>query len=255
MNIAVLNDSSVNILGVKVSNTDPERASLAINRWIDNREKAYVCVTNVATVIDCQKDSAYQNVINNAGLRTPDGMPLVWIGKKRGFKDIQRTYGPDLMLKMCDMGQSKGYRHFFYGGTDEILNNLKNQLLQKFPKLKIEGMYAPKILEINEIEREDVIDRINDANPDILWVGIGSPKQDYWMLKHRDRLNVPVMVGVGAAFDFLSGIKKQAPPWMRRIGLEWFFRLCSEPKRLWRRYLVGNTKFIYYLLKNSLKAK
>ena len=213
----------------------------------------YVCVAPVSTVIDSQDSTQYRNIINGAGMSTPDGMPLVWLGKLKGNSLIERTYGPDLMLKFCELSQEKGYKHFFYGGTTETTQQLVLKLRKKFPDLKIAGNFVPPFRRVGEQEDASVLEQINEASPDILWVGLGSPKQDYWMHNHRDKLNVPVMVGVGAAFDFLAGTKKQAPVWMRKLGLEWLFRLCCEPRRLWKRYLIGNTRFIYLLMKHKLQ--
>jgi N-acetylglucosaminyldiphosphoundecaprenol N-acetyl-beta-D-mannosaminyltransferase len=245
----------LNILGVKIAATNLQLACQSIDRWIKERHKTYVCIAPVATIVDCRRDPKYRKVVNNAGMTTPDGMPLVWIGRLRGKKSTQRTYGPDLMLAFCQLSQTGGCRHYFYGGNPETNNRLMERLQNRFPGIKIAGNFSPPLRGIGELEQEDVIERINHANPDILWVGLGSPKQDYWMSNHRDKLNVPVMVGVGAAFDFIAGTKPQAPRWMQRSGLEWLFRLCCEPKRLWKRYLIGNSQFIWYLLKDTLKKK
>ncbi len=186
---------------------------------------------------------------------TPDGMPLVWLARVFGYSEVKRTYGPDLMLALCDLGQQKGYKHFFYGGTPETCEKLESVFKGKFPQIKIAGHYSPPFRELTEEENNEIIEKISIIQPDILWVGLGSPKQDFWMNKNCGKLRVPVMVGVGAAFDFLSGFKRQAPLWMQRCGLEWFFRLCSEPKRLWKRYLIGNTKFMYLLIKGIFKKE
>ena len=245
----------LDILGTRIDITNLNDASRSIVGWIQDHKKTYVCVAPVATIIDCQKDPQYRAIINNSGMTTPDGMPLVWLGKLAGHHTIQRTYGPDLLLKLCEQSQEKGYRHFFYGATEDALVQLIKKLKLSFPKINIAGFYAPPLRGMDEREHQEVLDQMNQANPDILWVGLGSPKQDYWMARHRDQLNVPVMIGVGAAFDFIAGIKRQAPRWMQRSGLEWFFRLCSEPRRLWKRYLVGNSLFIYLLFRQWFYQK
>jgi len=242
----------INILGVDIDAIDLERACSLIEGWIQDSHRSYVCVAPVSTIIDCQKDNQYRDIINNADMVTPDGMPLVWIGKLRGNKIIERTYGPDLMVKFCQLSQQRGYRHFFLGGTPETSSRLQENLKRQFPELNIAGSVSPPFRAIDTSEDQTVLEQINEAKPDVLWVGLGSPKQDYWMRKHREKLDVPVMIGIGAAFDFHAGVKKQAPRWMQRMGLEWFFRLCCEPKRLWKRYLVGNSEFIYYLFKDLL---
>ncbi|MDP8213479.1 MAG: WecB/TagA/CpsF family glycosyltransferase [Candidatus Zapsychrus exili] len=243
----------INILGVNVAVTNLKSAVSVIFDWIDNKAKHYVCIAPVSTIVDCQKDEKYLEIVNGSGMTTPDGMPLVWIGRLKGKKAISRTYGPDLMSLLCDLSQDKGYRHFFYGGTEETNKKLICNLKERFPRIQIAGGHNPDFLKVGEVEKTGVIEKINNANADILWVGLGSPKQDYWMHNHKSKLNTTVMIGVGAAFDFIAGTKKQAPIWMRRSGLEWFFRLISEPKRLWRRYLLGNSLFIYLLIKNWFK--
>ena len=243
------------LLGVKITVTGIPRACQTIERWIKGKKKTYVCVAPVSTIVDSQSDLTYRRIINNAGMTTPDGVPLVWLGRLKGHKDINRTYGPDLMLRLCGMSQDRGYRHYFYGGTPSTNSLLADKLQKEFPRLNIAGLYAPDLQPVGALETADVLDQINKANPDVLWVGLGSPKQDYWMYHHRNKLNVPVMIGVGAAFDFIAGTKQQAPLWMRQAGLEWFFRLCCEPGRLWKRYLIGNAKFIYFLIESFVLGK
>jgi len=245
----------INICGVSVSAINLDMACEILDGWINERKKSYVCIAPVSTIVDSQSEAEYRKIINEADMITPDGMPLVWIGKLRGNKDIGRTYGPDLMLALCGRGQKKGYKHFLYGGSKNTCSLLKNVLERKFPAIDIVGEYAPPFSSQYVQEDEEVVDEINRLSPDVLWVGLGSPKQDYWMHHHRDKLNVPVMVGVGAAFDFIAGTKKQAPMWMRRSGLEWLFRLCSEPQRLWKRYFIGNTQFIYLLVKQIVTTR
>jgi N-acetylglucosaminyldiphosphoundecaprenol N-acetyl-beta-D-mannosaminyltransferase len=245
--------NKINILGVEIGELNLDLACQALDLWIKATSKAYVCVAPVSTIVDCQENPEYKAIVNGADMVTPDGMPLVWLGKLKGRKDIERTYGPDLILKFCALSQEKGYKHYFYGSTAETNQMLIVKLREQFSNLNIVGHFAPPFRNVSEKENPFVLEEINRANPDVLWVGLGSPKQDYWMRDHRDKLNVPVMVGVGAAFDFLAGVKKQAPVRMQRCGLEWFFRLWCEPKRLWKRYLVGNTKFIYWILRDFFR--
>lgn len=244
---------SFRLLGVEISAVNLSSACEVISHWIERRIRTYVCVVPVSTIVECQNDIKYLNVINSAGMATPDGMPVVWLGKLSGHKNVSRAYGPDLMLAVSQMSQEKGYKNYFYGGTPEACRMLEAKLMEEFPRLTVIGKRSPPFRELSRQEEETIIEEINRLKPDILWVGLGSPRQDYWMVRHRDRLECPVMIGVGAAFDFLSGMKKQAPPWMRNAGLEWLFRLCSEPKRLWKRYLIGNSLFMYYLLKDALE--
>lgn len=244
----------VDILGVNIAETNLEKACQKISDWVDNKEKTYICIAPASTIVDCQENESYKKVVNGAGMTTPDGMPIVWIGKAKGA-DIERTYGPDLLQAMSELSQDKGYKHYFYGGTKKSIELFVARMKEMYPRMNIVGAIAPPFRKINEIESDEILAQINGLKPDILWVGLGSPKQDFWMYNHRDKLDVSVIVGVGAAFDFLAGIKKQAPKWMQRSGLEWLFRLCSEPNRLWRRYLIGNSKFIFYLLRDCFTNK
>jgi len=246
-------NQAYDILGVRINNTNLALACQQIEDWIKTKVKTYVCIAPVATIMDCQDDPEYREIVNNSGMNTPDGMPLVWCGKLKGQRQVGRTYGPDLMLRFCELSQEKGYRQYFYGGTERTGKLLTEKLSQRFPALKIVGHFSPPFRNIREREDPGVLAQINRTDPDVIWVGLGSPKQDYWMRDHRDLLNAPVMVGVGAAFDFLAGTKPQAPAWIRNSGLEWLFRLCCEPRRLWRRYLLGNTRFIYLLTKEFFR--
>ncbi|MDP2939833.1 MAG: WecB/TagA/CpsF family glycosyltransferase [Candidatus Omnitrophota bacterium] len=234
------------ILGVKVSAINMEDACSFINEAIIKNKKIYVCVCPVSTIMECYRNKNILKSVNLADLVTPDGMPVVWMGKIKGHNNIRRVYGPDLMLETCKLSQKSGYRNYFYGSTDYCLGKLQNRLKQIFPNLIISGVFSPPFSELFFEEDGRDIEIINQSKSHILWVGLGSPKQDIWMSKFRDKLNVPVIIGVGAAFDFLAGTKIQAPRWIRDSGFEWFFRLITEPKRLWRRYLVDGSLFIYY---------
>ncbi len=238
------------ILGVQVGVLNPPMAVSHIMKWVKQQKKVYVCVAPVSTIVDCQRVKGYKDIINHAAMVTPDGMPVVWFAKIKGY-NVSRTYGPSLMRHICDQGQSEGLRHFLYGSTEATLERLQASLKASYPQIQIAGAYAPPFSTDVGREQEEVIQRMNRSRSDILWVGLGAPKQDFWMDIHRPLLNVPVMVGIGAAFDFISGIKPQAPRWMQNMGLEWFFRLCCEPRRLWRRYLIGNILFIGYIIRDS----
>jgi N-acetylglucosaminyldiphosphoundecaprenol N-acetyl-beta-D-mannosaminyltransferase len=244
---------SITLLGVNISRIDPAVALRQICEWVEQKKCTYVCVAPVATLVDACRDPKYAAAVNGAGMITPDGMPVVWLARSRGCKDIARTYGPDLMLDLCGHGQEFGLRHFFYGGTEDTLQKLQRKLLASYPKIVIVGSYAPPFKCQVWTEEKEVIDRINNSAADIVWVGLGSPKQDFWMQLHRPLLYAPVIVGAGAAFDFCSGVKPQAPRWMQGCGLEWFFRLCCEPGRLWKRYLIGNSLFLIYVIKDMFK--
>jgi N-acetylglucosaminyldiphosphoundecaprenol N-acetyl-beta-D-mannosaminyltransferase len=233
-----------NILGVGVSAIDMAQALDQMAGWIDRRTLAYVVVCPVYTVMQCQKDPDLRSIVNRAGMVTPDGMPIVFLSRRRGHPRVSRVYGPDLMLAFSEMAAERGYTNFYYGGADGVPEALVNHLTRRYPELRVVGAYSPPFRELTAEEEDAVVEMINLAAPDVVWVGLGSPKQDFWMARHRERLNAPVLVGVGAAFDFLTGRVPQAPRWMQRSGLEWLFRLAIEPRRLWRRYLINNPLFI-----------
>jgi N-acetylglucosaminyldiphosphoundecaprenol N-acetyl-beta-D-mannosaminyltransferase len=237
-----------NILGVGVSATNMSMTVSAIDDWIAQRLPHYVCVASVHGVMESQRDEAFRRIYDMAGLVTPDGMPLVWLSRLMGFRHVERVYGPDLMLAVCERSAARGYRHFFYGGGPGVAETLATQLQSRFSGLQVVGLDSPPFRPLTEQEDQAAVERINRACPDIIWVGISTPKQERWMASHREQLSAPVIVGVGAAFDFHAGLKKQAPHWMQRSGLEWCFRLMTEPRRLWRRYLVNNPWFLWLIL-------
>lgn len=251
----MLEHKRFDLLGVRVSAVDLPNACGIIEDFISDKKKAYVCVAPVSTIVSCQEDENYRRVVNGADMVTPDGMPVVWCAKLAGHGEVRRTYGPDLMLMVCERGVEKGYKHFFYGATPEVLRKLEARLADRSPGINVVGRYAPPFRELSAQEEQEIVDKIDQLGPDIVWIGLGSPKQDFWMKQIRGKLNAPVLIGVGAAFDFLSGAKPQAPRWMQNVGLEWFFRLCNEPKRLWKRYLIGNTKFLYFLLRQKIDRR
>ncbi len=239
--------SKFSILDVNISAIDMNDACSLIEDAILRRQKKYICVCPVSTIMECKRDEKVLKSVNSADLATPDGMPTVWIGRIYGHKNIKRVYGPELMIEVCDISQKKGYKSYFYGSSEDVLNKLKENLNKKYLDLVISGMYSPPFRQLTKEEDDKIVEDINDNSPDIVWVGLGSPKQDLWMYEHRDRIDAPVMIGVGAAFDFLSEVKPQAPKWIRNNGFEWLFRLITEPKRLWRRYLIDNSLFIWYV--------
>lgn len=236
------------ILGVKISAIDMNDACSLIEDALLRREKIYICVCPVSTIMECKKNNQVLTSVNSADLATPDGMPTVWIGKIQGYKNIRRVYGPELMQKICGISGKNGYRNYLYGSSPDVLGKLKEKLNKKYPGLIISGIFSPPFRQLSKDEDDKVVEDINSSNSDIVWVGLGSPKQDLWMHEHRNRINAPVLIGVGAAFDFIAGTKPQAPRWMRNSGFEWLFRLITEPKRLWRRYLINYPLFVYYVL-------
>ena len=235
------------ILGVNISAIDMNDACSLVEDAILKKQKKYICVCPVSTIMECKRSDRALESVNSADLVTPDGMPTVWVGKMYGYKNIKRVYGPELMQNICGISKKKGYKNYFYGSSEDVLNKLKANLNKDYPGLVISGVYSPPFRQLTKEEDDSAVESINNNDPDIIWVGLGSPKQDLWMHEHRARINAPIMVGVGAAFDFLAGVKPQAPRWIRNNGFEWLFRLITEPKRLWRRYLVDNSLFIYYI--------
>jgi len=216
-----------------------------VEQWIARRDACrFIAVTGMHGVMEAQHHPAFKNILNTADLVVPDGMPLVWAGRLAGRRLDRRVYGPELMMTFCTETAARGYRHFFYGGMPGVAERLSEVLREKIVGLQVVGTYAPPFRALTEEEDQQVVQMIGYARPDVLWVGLSTPKQEYWMHEHRHKLNVPALVGVGAAFDIHSGAAKQAPEWMRENGLEWLFRLLSEPRRLWKRYLVLGSEFI-----------
>ena len=234
----------VNVLGVGISVLNLRTALDAIAAAVRERRKGCVCVTGVHGVMEAQHDEAFKNILNGALLCTPDGMPMVWAGKLNGHREMSRVYGPDLMLDVCAWSETSGCKHFFYGGADGVAELLAHNLKARFPRLQIVGTFTPPFRALNADEEKKLAAQVAAAQPDILWVGLSTPKQEKFMAEFLPRLDVTLMIGVGAAFDFFSGRVRQAPRWMQRSGLEWLYRLFCEPRRLWRRYFRNNPLFV-----------
>lgn len=232
-----------NILGVQVATVNMKIALDVIDEWIRRREAQYVCVTGVHGVMESYRKRAIREIHNGAGLVVPDGMPLVWLSRLKGSSNVDRVYGPDLMLAVCEKASKRGYRNFFYGGGPGVAELLADRLRSRFPGLNIAGIHSPPFRALTSEEDDKVSESICRSQPDIVWVGISTPKQEMWMAQHVDRLRA-VLIGVGAAFDFHAGLKGQAPRWMMNSGLEWLFRLIQEPARLGPRYLKNNPQFV-----------
>ena len=234
----------VDVLGVHVSAIDSAMALVEIERWIDAREQHYVCVTGVHGVMESQRDPELREIHNRSGLTTPDGMPMVWAGHRAGATWMRRVYGPDLMLAVLARAAERGWTSYLYGGKDGVPELLAERLAARFPRLRVVGTLSPPFRTLTPDEGAAIIDLINAANPDLVWVGLSTPKQERWMAAHMGRLHAPAMLGVGAAFDMHAGTLRQAPRWMQQIGLEWAYRLYREPRRLWRRYFSNNPRFV-----------
>jgi N-acetylglucosaminyldiphosphoundecaprenol N-acetyl-beta-D-mannosaminyltransferase len=236
----------VNILGVGVTALNMETALNETESLLRRGERGYVCVTGVHGIMEAQSDERFRDILNRSFLTTPDGMPTVWLGRVvHGFKHMSRVYGPDYMLGLCERSVTRGYRHFLYGGKPGVADELAAELTRRFPGLKIVGTYTPPFRPLTPGEEDDLRGRLKASRAEILWCGLSTPKQERFMAAYSNRLPVKLMVGVGAAFDLLSGNLEEAPDWMKKAGLQWLFRLIKEPKRLWRRYLLNNPRFTW----------
>lgn len=213
-------------------------------KYIKELSGDYLCVANVHTTVMSYEDPAYCAVQNGGIMAIPDGGPLSSVGRKRGFSEMERTTGPDYLREMLAISAEEGYRHYFYGSTEETLEKLRIVLEKEYPGVQVAGMYSPPFRQLSEEEDREVIRKIKESQPDFLWVGLGAPKQERWMAEHQGRVQ-GLMVGVGAAFDYLAGNIQRAPMWMQKANLEWLYRLLQEPKRLFKRYFYTNTKFIW----------
>jgi N-acetylglucosaminyldiphosphoundecaprenol N-acetyl-beta-D-mannosaminyltransferase len=208
----------------------------AVDGWVKTREPHYVCVTPAHAVMEARRDPEFRRILNRSGLTTPDGMAIVWLLRWQGHRHVERVYGPDLMLAVCEAGLAKGYRHFLYGGEPGVADKLAARLRACLPGLQVVGTLTPGFGHPTADEDAQATAAVHGSQADIVWVGLSTPKQERWMADHVGRVEAPVLIGVGAAFDFLSGRRPQAPRWMQRSGLEWLFRLATEPRRLWPRY-------------------
>src|SRR5437870_5836009 len=234
----------INALGVSISVIDQDRAREILFDAVRSGRRGYVTVTGVHGVMEAQDDPDFRAILNNALLTTPDGMPMVWMGRLQGQANIARVYGPDLVLNLCQHSRTENFSHFFYGGTAGVADELARQLQQRFPGLTIAGTYSPPFRPLYRDELSDLQHRVEQTRPDFFWVGLSTPKQERFMAEHLDLLpQTKIMIGVGAAFDLLTGRVKQAPRWMQQSGLEWLFRLSQEPPRLSKRYLINNPCF------------
>lgn len=237
-----------NVLGVGISAINLDLALAAIAHALEYKTKGYVCVTGVHGVSEAQRDPAFRAILNRSFLTTPDGMPTVWMGRWQGFRQMARVYGPDLMLRVCEFTQTRGFTHFLYGGAPGVGDALKGRLEQRFPGLKIVGTCTPPFRPLTNDEERELVRRVGELKPDIFWVGLSTPKQEKFMAQYWQALDATLFFGVGAAFDFHAGRMRQAPRWMQRSGLEWLFRLGSDPGRLWKRYLKNNPLFVFRAL-------
>ena len=240
------------ILGAPVSVITMKTAVQTIQNWVRARRASYVCVRDVHGLMLARHDPQIMQIHQAAGMVTPDGMPLVWVSKLRSKLKVGRVCGSDLMDALCDAGQAEGLRHYFYGGKAGIPEAMINNLRSKYPALTVAGSYSPPFRALTAEEDTCIVDAINESCAQVVWVGLSTPKQELWMRDHVGRVRGATLIGVGAAFDFHSGAVARAPKWMQRRGLEWLYRLASEPSRLWRRYLVMAPLFIFSIIREQI---
>ena len=234
-----------NVLGVGISTVNMREALQLSDRLLQERRKGYICLTGVHGVMESQRDAAFREILNHAFLCLPDGMPTVWVGRLQGHATMGRVYGPDFMLALCKLSARRDYRHFLYGGNYGIVEKLRSRLEVLIPAIDIVGTYTPPFRPLTSAEEDELIARVHQSQPDIVWVGLSTPKQERFMAQYLERLDATLMVGVGAAFDIHAGLRRDAPQWVKNCGLQWLDRLCQEPHRLWRRYLANNPLFLW----------
>lgn len=242
------------VFGINYSIASIPGAVLYVKNHIDELRGKYICFSNVHTTVMGRENPEYKDVLNGAAFVFADGVPIAKRQHMSGFSKAERVAGPDFMKQMFEDTSDGKLSHYFYGATDETLNALKEDLLKKYPGIDIRGMYSPPFRKLSEEEDAEDIERINASGADIIWIGLGAPKQENWMHAHKDKVN-GVMMGVGAGFDFHAGTIRRAPKWVQKIGFEWLYRMSQDPKRLSRRYLVTNTKFMYYNLVDRIKGR
>ena len=253
---AVSRPATGNVLGTPLALGDYEQTMDWIDAMVATGERGYLAVAAVHLVMVAREDEATRAAVRDAALVVPDGQPLVWALKAIGHEDASRVYGPDLMAKYCERSAATGTRMYLYGGRNQgALVELALRLRRRFPGLQIVGGYSPPFRPLDGDERDWVVEDINRTKADVVWVGTGQPKQEIWMREMRDRLDAPVLIGVGAAFDFHAGLVAEAPPWLQNSGFEWVHRLMKEPRRLWRRYLRYNPRFVVGFARQYVGAK
>jgi N-acetylglucosaminyldiphosphoundecaprenol N-acetyl-beta-D-mannosaminyltransferase len=245
----------VSILGVDIAAQSFEEALSALLRAAAARERVRAHFCTVHSVVEAARNTELTKVFNTAELAFTDGMPLVWVSRLKGARGAERVCGPDVLPALADRGRRPGLRHYFLGGAPGTPEALAASLANRFPGLVVAGTHSPPFRAMSADEDAVMMAAINEAEPDVVWIGLGSPKQEFWAARLADRVNAPLILPVGAAFDFHSGRLRRAPRWMHRVGLEWLFRLVMEPRRLWRRYLVTNARFAWLVLREQLSPR
>jgi N-acetylglucosaminyldiphosphoundecaprenol N-acetyl-beta-D-mannosaminyltransferase len=244
---AQLPHAYTDVLGVKVSAIDLARAVDLADRWIAAARAGYICMTGVHGVMEAKRDPEFRGILNGAALNAPDGMPMTWVGRLNGAREMDRVFGPDFMTAMCERSVEQGYRNFLYGGKPGVAELLRATLERRFSGLQVVGTYTPPFGALTEAQEKQICARVHEARPHIVWVGLSTPKQERFMARYADRLQVPLLVGVGAAFDYHAGLIRDCPHWVKRAGLQWAHRLMQDPRRLWWRYLRNNPAFLWHI--------
>jgi len=244
-----------NVLGVGIHAVNLPWAADIIDAAIEKKKKGYVCVTSVHGVMEAHRNPELYRALASAMLVVPDGMPTVWVGRSQGHHLMRRVFGPDLMLELCRRSAKNGCTHFLYGGKPHVAEELAATLTQRFPGIKVVGTYTPPFRPLTQVEQAALKHQLECVDPDILWVGLSTPKQELFMARNICQLNCRVMVGVGAAFDIHTGRLNDSPNWVKEAGLQWLHRLCQEPSRLWKRYLINNSQFLARLTLQFLGLK
>jgi N-acetylglucosaminyldiphosphoundecaprenol N-acetyl-beta-D-mannosaminyltransferase len=242
------NGPRANVLGIGIHALDLPSAVERVESTVLGGGKEYVCVTGVHGVMEARRDPEFRRILDRALLVTPDGVPTVWVGRLQGHAQMGRVFGPDLMLDVCHRSVKKGFTHFLYGGKPGVANDLRINLNRWFPGIRIVGTFTPPFRPLDALEQTDLENVIRRLRPDIVWVGLNTPKQERFMAENIDRLACRLMIGVGAAFDFHTGRLKDSPGWVKHAGLQWMHRLCQEPSRLWKRYLINNSSFLLQII-------
>jgi N-acetylglucosaminyldiphosphoundecaprenol N-acetyl-beta-D-mannosaminyltransferase len=251
----VQSTEQVNVLGVGVHAVDMQSAALILEARIKQSGKGYVCLTGVHGIMEAQRQPSLKPIFAEAVLVAPDGMPTVWMGHLQGFPAMQRVFGPDLMVDIIGRAEFHDCTHFFCGGEPGVAESLRAEMLRRFPWAKITGTYTPPFRAMTAIEEREFAATVGSLQPDIIWVGLSTPKQERFMARYLPMLDTKLMIGVGAAFLFHTGAIKDSPEWIKRAGLQWLHRLLQEPSRLWRRYLLNNPFFLYYALLQIIGLK
>jgi len=232
----------------------PQAADVIESAIVGGR-KGYVCVTGVHGVMEAQRSEEFRTILSRALLVTPDGMPTVWVGRLQGHTHMRRVFGPDLMLEVCRRSIAAGHTHFLYGGKPGVAEHLRAVLTERFPAIEIVGTYTPPFRDLSRAEEINLMRQVSLSEPDIVWVGLSTPRQERFMSNYLHRLKSKLMIGVGAAFDIHTGKIKDAPSWMKKSGLQWLHRLYQEPSRLWKRYLINNCGFVGKLALQLFRLK